>query len=30
VNFVPLIVGGGDTNFTYRGDSFLCAAAIQA
>jgi LCCL domain len=30
VNFVPLIVGGGDENFTYRGDSFLCAAAIQA
>ncbi|KAI0304994.1 hypothetical protein BC826DRAFT_902599 [Russula brevipes] len=30
VNFVPLIVGGGDANFTYRGDSFLCAAAIQA
>lgn len=30
VNFTPLIVGGGDENFTYRGDSFLCAAAIQA
>ncbi|KAI0257665.1 hypothetical protein BJV78DRAFT_1116451 [Lactifluus subvellereus] len=30
VDFVPLIVGGGDANFTYRGDSFLCAAAIQA
>ena len=30
VDFAPLIVGGGDANFTYRGDSFLCAAAIQA
>ncbi|KAI0271398.1 hypothetical protein BC834DRAFT_859294 [Gloeopeniophorella convolvens] len=30
VNFKPLIVGGGDANFTYRGDSFLCAAAVQA
>ncbi|KAJ7169742.1 hypothetical protein C8R46DRAFT_1217399 [Mycena filopes] len=28
--FVPLIVGGGDANRTYRGDSFICAAAIQA
>ncbi|KAJ7042383.1 hypothetical protein C8F04DRAFT_1075717 [Mycena alexandri] len=28
--FVPLIVGGGDPNGTYRGDSFICAAAIQA
>jgi hypothetical protein len=28
--FVPLIVGGGDKNNTYRGDSFICAAAIQA
>ncbi|KAF7310791.1 LCCL domain-containing protein [Mycena chlorophos] len=28
--FVPLIVGGGDSNRTYRGDSFICAAAIQA
>lgn len=28
--FVPLIVGGGDANHTYRGDSFICAAAIQA
>ncbi|KAJ3490555.1 hypothetical protein NLI96_g1343 [Meripilus lineatus] len=30
VNFVPLIVGGGDANHTYRGDSFICAAAVQA
>lgn len=30
IAFVPLIVGGGDTNRTYRGDSFICAAAIQA
>ncbi|KAF7320383.1 LCCL domain-containing protein [Mycena kentingensis (nom. inval.)] len=28
--FVPLIVGGGDSDATYRGDSFICAAAIQA
>ncbi|KAJ7225662.1 hypothetical protein GGX14DRAFT_556422 [Mycena pura] len=28
--FVPLIVGGGDPNRTYRGDSFICAAAIQS
>ncbi|KAF8213208.1 hypothetical protein K438DRAFT_1564634, partial [Mycena galopus ATCC 62051] len=28
--FVPLIVGGGDVNRTYRGDTFICAAAIQA
>lgn len=27
---VPLIVGGGDGNGTYRGDSFICAAAVQA
>jgi hypothetical protein len=27
---VPLIVGGGDNNRTYRGDSFICAAAIQS
>jgi len=27
---VPLIVGGGDPNKTYRGDSFVCSAAIQA
>lgn len=30
VAFVPLIVGGGDENGTYRGDSFICAAAAQA
>ncbi|KAF8640776.1 hypothetical protein AX17_000426 [Amanita inopinata Kibby_2008] len=30
VAFKPLIVGGGDGNQTYRGDSFICAAAIQA
>ncbi|KAJ7932542.1 hypothetical protein B0H13DRAFT_2227707 [Mycena leptocephala] len=28
--FIPLIVGGGDANRTYRGDSFICAAAIQS
>ncbi|GAW06015.1 LCCL domain-containing protein [Lentinula edodes] len=30
VEFVPLIVGGGDVNRTYRGDTFICAAALQA
>jgi LCCL domain len=30
VVFEPLIVGGGDLNRTYRGDSFICAAATQA
>ena len=30
IAFVPLIVGGGDTNVTYRGDSFICSAATQA
>ncbi|KAI0375410.1 hypothetical protein BV20DRAFT_960553 [Pilatotrama ljubarskyi] len=30
VDFVPLIVGGGDEHRTYRGDSFICAAAVQA
>ena len=30
VDNVPLIVGGGDTNKTYRGDSFICSAAVQA
>ena len=30
VDFVPLLVGGGDVNKTYRGDSFICAAAVQA
>ena len=27
--YVPLIVGGGDVNGTYRGDSFVCSAAVQ-
>ena len=30
IDFEPLIVGGGDPNGTYRGDSFICAAAVQA
>jgi hypothetical protein len=30
IAFKPLIVGGGDENRTYRGDSFICAAAVQA
>ncbi|KAF8647913.1 hypothetical protein AX16_006445 [Volvariella volvacea WC 439] len=30
VVFQPLIVGGGDANKTYRGDTFICAAALQA
>ncbi|KAF5384916.1 hypothetical protein D9615_001400 [Tricholomella constricta] len=30
VVFQPLIVGGGDAQKTYRGDSFICAAANQA
>ncbi|KXN83895.1 hypothetical protein AN958_00975 [Leucoagaricus sp. SymC.cos] len=30
IAFVPLLVGGGDANHTYRADSFICAAAIQA
>lgn len=30
VDFAPLVVGGGDANLTYHGDSFLCVAAIQA
>lgn len=30
VAYQPLIVGGGDELQTYRGDSFICAAAIQA
>jgi hypothetical protein len=30
VNLQPLVVGGGDANRTYRGDSFICAAAIHA
>ncbi|KAG7099055.1 hypothetical protein E1B28_000930 [Marasmius oreades] len=28
--YVPLIVGGGDPEGTYRGDTFICAAAVQA
>ncbi|KAK7059105.1 hypothetical protein VNI00_001730 [Paramarasmius palmivorus] len=30
IAFVPLIVGGGDEERTYRGDTFICAAAVQA
>ena len=30
LDFVPLLVGGGDTQMTYRGDSFICSSAIQA
>ncbi|KAF7436684.1 hypothetical protein PC9H_003517 [Pleurotus ostreatus] len=30
MTLVPLIVGGGDDNGTYRGDSFICSAATQA
>jgi len=35
VDFVPLVVGGGNSgnasfSGSYRGDSFLCAAAIHA
>jgi LCCL domain len=30
IAFKPLLVGGGDDNGTYRGDTFICAAAIQA
>ncbi|KAG2075054.1 hypothetical protein BDR04DRAFT_1006368 [Suillus decipiens] len=30
VDFVPLLVGGGDSQKTYRADSFICASAIQA
>ncbi|KAF9527813.1 hypothetical protein CPB83DRAFT_894993 [Crepidotus variabilis] len=30
IKFVPLIVGGGDEERTYRGDSFICASAVQA
>ncbi|CDW97077.1 hypothetical protein [Sporisorium scitamineum] len=30
VNYEPLVVGGGDTNGTYRADSFVCADAIHA
>ncbi|THH06945.1 hypothetical protein EW145_g3726 [Phellinidium pouzarii] len=27
---VPLVVGGGDEDHTYRGDSFVCSAAVHA
>ena len=30
LDFVPLLVGGGDAQTTYRGDSFICSSAIQA
>ncbi|KAL5495371.1 hypothetical protein ACEPAI_834 [Sanghuangporus weigelae] len=30
IDNVPVIVGGGDNNKTYRGDSFICSAAVQA
>ncbi|KAF9244568.1 hypothetical protein BU15DRAFT_41808 [Melanogaster broomeanus] len=30
VDFVPLLVGGGDSQRTYRADSFICASAVQA
>ncbi|KIO24896.1 hypothetical protein M407DRAFT_211832 [Tulasnella calospora MUT 4182] len=30
VIYQPLVVGGGDANQTYRGDTWLCAAAIQS
>ncbi|EJD04064.1 LCCL domain-containing protein [Fomitiporia mediterranea MF3/22] len=30
IDNVPVIVGGGDDNRTYRGDSFICAAAVHA
>jgi hypothetical protein len=30
IDFQPLIVGGGDASGTYRGDSFICAAAIHS
>ncbi len=30
VDHVPLVVGGGDSNGTYRGDSFVCSAAVHA
>lgn len=30
VVYTSLIVGGGDSNKTYRGDSWICPAAIQA
>ena len=30
IDHVPVIVGGGDPNKTYRGDSFICSAAVHA
>jgi hypothetical protein len=30
VAYVPLIVGGGDVNKTYRGDTWICPAAVHA
>jgi len=30
IAYVPLIVGGGDADKTYRADSFVCAAAIHS
>lgn len=30
VAYVPLVVGGGDADHTYRGDSWICVAAVQA
>ncbi|OXG12552.1 vacuolar protein [Cryptococcus neoformans Ze90-1] len=30
VNGVPLLIGGGDMNHTYRADSWICAAAIHS
>jgi hypothetical protein len=30
VAYVPLIIGGGDANRTYRGDSWICPAAVHA
>ncbi|KAG2023073.1 LCCL domain-containing protein [Coprinopsis cinerea AmutBmut pab1-1] len=30
MDYVPLVVGGGDEEKTYRADSFICSAASQA
>ncbi|EJD55071.1 hypothetical protein AURDEDRAFT_109546 [Auricularia subglabra TFB-10046 SS5] len=30
VAFVPFVIGGGDQGGTYRGDSFICQAAVHA
>ncbi len=30
INYVPMLVGGGDPDVTYRGDSWICAAAVHA